>query len=135
MELFERIRYLSENKNKSLSKIAIHVGVTPQAFNKWLKLESEHNLWNHLPKILELFPDVREEWLFIGREPAFKDGTAVENQPTREEVEALKAENERLNAELNEERALNRKLTARLLVESTTDKAAVTATARAAGQE
>lgn len=115
MELFERIRYLCEVKEISQTKLGKKLGLSQSAFNRWLKKDTEHNLWDHLPKILELFPDVREEWLYIGREPAFKDGTVAEKTPTKEELDALKAENERLNAELNEERALNRKLTNKFL--------------------
>lgn len=48
---------------------------------------------------------------------------------------ALKKQLADAESELREERGLNRKLTARLLIEDTTDKAAVTATVKAAGQE
>lgn len=67
----------------------------------------------------------------MGQEPAFRNGTQAEVQPTRDEMEELKRENERLKSELAEADRLNRKLTARLLVEGTTDKGAATA----AGQE
>lgn len=80
-------------------------------------------------------------WLITG------DGEPLEEQAKPEQVEAwrleeiekenysLKIRLEETEAELREERSLNRKLTARLLVEGTTDKAAITATAKAAGQE
>lgn len=135
MELFERIRFLSKEKKVPLAKIAEHIKLTPQNFNKWFNKKTQRRFYDYLPTILELFPDVREEWLYIGREPAFKDGTVAEDMPTIEQVKALKAENERLNAELNEERALNRKLTNRLLHDGVTDEKSVADTARVVGQE
>lgn len=133
MELFERIRYLSRIKKISLAKIAAHIGESPQNFNQWFKPKSQRRLWEHLPKILELFPDVRREWLYFGQEPAFTDGRLAEDLPTKDEVLALKAENERLKAELAEADRLNRQLMTRLLVDGVGDKSAVTAIGKAAG--
>lgn len=117
MELFERIRYLSEIKGVSFAKIAKFLDVPQQTFHQWLKKGSQKNLWEHLPKILELYPDVRPEWLYMGQEPAFKDGTAsTEPELTPEEALKLREENERLKSELAEADRLNRKLAARLLV-------------------
>lgn len=123
MELFERIRHLSKAKKIPLAKIAEHLGVSPQNFNQWFKPKSQRRLWEHLPKILELFPDARPEWLYIGQEPAFRDGEAAEPTLTREHVATLEAENARLKQELAEADRLNRQLTARLLVEGSGDKA------------
>lgn len=116
MQLFERIRYICEITDVSQSKIARHLGVSQSSLNQWLKPGSQKNFFEHLPKILELFPDVRPEWLYMGQEPAFRDGTCAEPGPTPESLAALEAENARLRQELDEERALNRKLTARLLL-------------------
>lgn len=121
MELFERIRYLCEIKEVSLSKMAKKLGIPQQTFHQWLKPGSQKNIWEHLPKILELFPDARPEWLYMGEEPAFRDGTCAEPGPTKESIAALEAENARLRQELDEERALNRQLTARLLVDGSGD--------------
>lgn len=123
MELFERIRHLSKAKKIPLAKIAEHLGVSPQNFNQWFKPKSQRRLWEHLPKILELFPDARPEWLYIGQEPAFRDGKAAEPTLTREHVAMLEEENARLKQELAEADRLNRQLTARLLVEGSGDKA------------
>ncbi len=121
MELFERIRYLAEIKSLSLAKFARTLGFPQQTFHKWLTIQTQKHLFDHLPKILELFPDVRPEWLYMGQEPAFKDGKQAEALPTKEEVLALKEEKDRriaeLEAELKEERRLNRRLTERLLDE------------------
>ena len=133
MELFERIRYLSEKTGVSLSKIAREVGVPQPTFNQWLKIGSQKNIWEHLPKILDLFPDVRPEWLYIGQEPAFKDGSQAEDTPTRDEVLALKEENERLKAELAEADRLNRQLITRLLIDGVGDKDGAPGIGKAAG--
>lgn len=122
MELFERVRYLAEIKGLSLARFGKMLGFPQQTFHKWLSPQTQKHLFDHLPKILELFPDVRPEWLYIGQEPAFHDGTQAENQPTRDEMEELKRENERLKSELAEADRLNRKLTARMLIDGVGDK-------------
>lgn len=80
-------------------------------------------------------------WLITG------DGEPLDRQTNTEQVEAwrleeiekenysLKARLEQTEAELREERSLNRQLTARLLVEGTTDKATAAAIAKAAGKK
>ena len=122
MELFERIRFILKKKKVSQAALGNHLGFSPQNFSTCFSLEAEHRFWKHLPKILELFPDVRREWLYMGEEPAFRDGACAEPGPTKESIAALEAENARLRRDLDEERALNRKLTARLLVEGSGDK-------------
>lgn len=133
MELFERIRHLSKTKKIPLAKIAEHLGLSPQNFNQWFKPKSQRRLWEHLPKILELFPDVRPEWLYMGQEPAFKDGTEAEPGPGKERLAELEAENARLKEELAEADRLNRRLAARLLVDGVGDKDARTGTGKASG--
>lgn len=133
MELYERIRHLAEVKDVSLAKIAKSLGVPQQTFHQWLKPGSQKNIWEHLPEMMKMFPDISPEWLYMGKEPVLKvtiTGNVPEDLMTK-----LQAENERLKTELAEADRVNRKLTARLLVEGTTDKAAVTATAKTAGQE
>ena len=115
MELFERIRYLSKKTDCSLARIAAHIGVTPQAFNKWLDVKSQRNIWEHLPKIIELFPEVRPEWLYMDQEPAFHDGTGP--ALPSDSVQELKAKLISVEAALEEERRLNRRLLERLLDE------------------
>lgn len=101
-------------KGVSLAKIATHIGESPQTFGKWLTLGSQRNLWAHLPKIEELFPDVRPDWLWRGIGPIFWDGSGEESQPPVSIGDLQKKVTE-LEAELKEERALNRRLTERLL--------------------
>lgn len=132
MELFERIRFILKKKKVSQAALGNHLGFSPQNFSTCFSPKAQRRFWEHLPKILELFPDVRPEWLYMGQEPAFKDGTEAEPGPGKERLAELEAENARLRQELDEERALNRKLTARLLVDGVGDKDARTSTGKAA---
>lgn len=115
MELFERIRYISTVKDISLAKMAKTLDIPQQTFHQWLKPGSQKNLWEHLPKILEMFPDVRPEWLYMDQGAALRDGTAPEPLPTVEEMTALKTRVAELESELREADRLNRRLTERLL--------------------
>lgn len=122
MELFERIRFILKKKKVSQAALGNHLGFSPQNFSTCFSPKAEHRFWEHLPKILELFPDVRREWLYMGDEPAFRDGACAEPGPTKESIAALEAENARLRQELDEERAINRKLLDRLLLDGAGDK-------------
>ena len=117
MELFERIRYLAEIKEISLSKISKKLNIPQQTFNQWLKVGSQKNLWEHLPKILEIFPDIRPEWLYMGQEPVFRTDASAQNSVLEERVKALENELQRLQKQIF------------------VDKADGGAIARAAGQE
>lgn len=128
MELFERIRLISKERKVPLSRIAAHLGQSQQNFNKWFDAKTQRRFWEHLPAILELFPDVRPEWLYMGQEPAFQDGTCAERTPSKESLAALEAENAKLRQELDEERAINRKLLNRLLLDGVGDKREQTST-------
>jgi len=134
MELFERIRYLSENKRVSLSQLARNLGIPHQTFHQWLKPGSQKNIWEHLPKILKMFPDVRKEWLYMDELPALRDGSgpAPEANP---EVEALKAALAKKDAELREAYRVNSKLSAKLLLGADNDTQGTGDVAKAAGQE
>lgn len=130
MELYERIRFLAEKKGYSLAKLAKAVGFPQQTFHQWLKPGSQKNLWEHLPKILGLFPEVRPEWLYMGQEPAFHDGTQAEPAPSVAEVEALKARVSELEAELRQADRLNRQLTTKILIDGVGDQVAATNTGK-----
>ena len=76
MKLFERIRHISTTQGIPLYKIAEYLGESPSKFNQWLNEKSQKNIWEHLPKVIELFPNIRREWLYMGDEPMLKDGSA-----------------------------------------------------------
>lgn len=132
MELFERVRYISIIKDVSLAKVAKELGLAPQTFHHWLDIKSQRNLWEHLPKILEMFPDVRPEWLYMDQGPALHDGTGPET-PVSVEVQCLVAKVAELEAELRESDRLNRQLTTRLLMDGVGDKDAAKSTGKASG--
>lgn len=137
MELYERIRYLAETKKVSLAKMAKDLGIPQQTFHQWLKPGSQKNIWEHLPAILERFPDVQPAWLYMDEPPAFQDGTgpvkAAAAPDMGADVEALRAEVAQLRAELREEARRNQQLRTRLLVDGVGDKDAPSATGKASG--
>lgn len=124
MELFERVRYLSSYKGISLAKIAEHLSVLPQTFHQWLSAKSQKNLWEHLPKLVELFPGVNRRWLYMGEGEPFGEENPVPQE--------LQAELARIRAELDEVNRINRQLTTRLLIDGAGDKDAQTNTAKTA---
>ena len=73
MQLYERIRLLAQDRGISQAKLAEIVGVYPQKFSQWLNEKSQKNLWEHLPKILDAFPDIRPEWLYYDHGPMLRD--------------------------------------------------------------
>ncbi len=135
MQLYERIRLLLQEKGVSQSKLSELLGVYPQKFSQWLNEKSQKNLWEHLPKILEIFPDVRPEWLYYDGGPMLAvDAEPAGPRPERsleQELEEARATIAALEAELREASRLNRQLTTRLLVDGVGDNAAVTRTGKA----
>jgi len=65
MELFERVKYISKNLAASEAKLAAALGLPQRTFNNYLKKKSQRNLWELLPRILEIFPQVRRDWLYF----------------------------------------------------------------------
>jgi len=81
MQLFERIRFLAQEKSIPQSKLAEIIGVYPQKFSQWLTEKSQKNIWEHLPTILENFPDVRPEWLYCEDGPISREaGSPLPNR-------------------------------------------------------
>lgn len=136
MELYERVKTVAKHFSGSDKALAERLGVRQNTFSYYLTLKSQNNLWPLLPRILELFPDVSREWLYFGegemagnasaatpfpiiRDPMQADKDAGELRARIADLEAaLRAK----DAELTEERRLNRTLTTRLLVDGVGDK-------------
>lgn len=132
MQLYERIRLLAQDRGVSQAKLAEIVGVYPQKFSQWLNEKSQKNLWEHLPKILDAFPDIRPEWLYYDDGPMLRDAAdAQPNLDLEQQLVEARAKIAALEAELREADRLNRKLTARLLVDGVGDNADATATGKA----
>lgn len=114
MELFQRLLQLIELlENNSQTRFAKHIGLSQQTCNNYLKFEGQHKIRKALlDKILTVYPQVNRDWLFFGEgEPL--GGSQVLPTPCQDEKRRI-AE---LEAELAEERRLNRRLTERLLKE------------------
>ena len=113
--------------------MAKHLEVSPTRFHQWLNVKSQKNLWEHLPKLLELFPDVNRQWLYLGDGAAFQDGSGPETAPSSE-LKALQTRVAELEAELTEANRLNRQLVTRLFVDGAGDKGASITTAKSADE-
>lgn len=72
MELSERVRALAEHFDVSLTKLGERLGCKQNTFNYYLSKKTQDNLWKHLPKILEFFPELHREWLFFGEGPMLR---------------------------------------------------------------
>ena len=132
-------RSAKDGSRPSKSALAKFLGVSNGKLQKWELGQVP------LPDDLEMLHrtfGLSYAWLITGAGEPLEAVRHPERTDTwrMEELEkenfALKARLEETEAELREERSLNRQLTTRLLVEGTTDKGGVIATAaRAAGQE
>ena len=143
MELFQRVRDLAKAKAGSAKKLGELLGKSQPVFQAYLNETRQNNLWPLLPQILELFPDVSRDWLYFG------EGEMIASSPTAARVgeleteldaanamlDAKDAEIERLRSELDEERRLNRNLTAKLLLGDSTEGSAASSAKSADGQK
>lgn len=132
MQLFQRVKHIAKNKAGSAKSLGEALGLSQSRFNGYLNETRQNNLWPLLPQILELFPDVSRDWLYFG------EGEMIASSPTAARVgeleteldaanamlDAKDAEIERLRSELDEERRLNRNLTAKLLLGDSTEDSA-----------
>lgn len=132
MKLFQRVRTLAKTKAGSAKKLGELLGKSQPVFQGYLNETRQNNLWPLLPQILELYPDVSRDWLYFG------EGEMLSASPTAARVDELEteldaanamldakdAEIERLRSELDEERRLNRNLTAKLLLGDSTEDSA-----------
>jgi len=66
MQLFERIKVISEGVAQSQTALGKALGLSQSKFQGYLNAVSEKNLWQYLPKILELHPQVSRDWLYFG---------------------------------------------------------------------
>ena len=112
MHLFERVKKIAKHFAGSDTALAKKLGYRQQTFFGYLNEKRQDNLWPILPHILKLFPELSRDWLYFG------EGTMLaSNKPTQAAVSSDDCQKRiaELEAELKEERALNRRLTERLL--------------------
>jgi hypothetical protein len=66
MQLFQRVKQVAQAIAGSETKLAEKISLPQRKFNGYLNPISEKNLWQYLHLILEVYPDVRREWLYFG---------------------------------------------------------------------
>lgn len=111
MEFFERVCHVAELKGLNQTKLAEKLGQSQGTFNKWLNVKSQRNLWARLPELVQLFPDVRLEWLVSGEEPIFRDADILKP----DQVRNLILEKEKLERALAREREITSKMAGKLV--------------------
>ena len=123
MQLHERIRNFAKYKDISLTQLAKSLGIAQQTLNQWLKPGSQKNIYEHLPRLLELFPDLSRDWIWFGEgdmlgAPARgnRDELAAENTNLKAQLAKAQAKVERLEQQLEAERNLSHELTRRLML-------------------
>lgn len=133
--LFKRVIELAKIKEGSVKGLAEKLGMLRQTFNGYLCESREANLWPLLPRLLALYPDISRDWLYFGDGEMFGGKSTKQGMNEEALADALNQVKE-LQAELAEERRINRQLTARLLIDGVGDKPASPAIGKAAdGQE
>lgn len=136
MELFERVEAVLKIKGHSRHSLAKRLGIAQVTFNRYFNKENQDKLSAHLWALLEVYPDVRRDWLFFDEGQPFDDPPPSETQaaqaPPLVDIADMTAELATLRAELVEERRMNRKLVTRLLIDGVGDKGVPTNIAKAA---
>lgn len=114
MELFQRLLQLVELlAENSQSRFAKSVGLSQQTFNNYLNSEGQQKIRKTLlDTILSVYPQINRNWLYFGEGEMFASENSGAQMNTPADLQRRIAE---LEAELKEERRLNRDLTRRLL--------------------
>lgn len=113
MLLFQRVKEVASVLAGSQTILGERLGFSsPRTFQAYLTEARQDNLWPLLPKILEIFPELNRDWLYFGEGAMFTCNNVPEVPTSPHDCQRRITE---LEAELKEERALNRRLTERLL--------------------
>lgn len=122
----ERVDFVIKKKESSRSKLAAVLGIPQQTFNSYFHARRSNALLALSGRICDIWPDVSRRWLETGEGEIYQteQHSAEEYATLKAELDAKQAENERLRSELDEERRLNRTLTAKLLIEGRTEGSA-----------
>lgn len=67
--LYKRVLELLDFFHASKRACAKEFGINQKTLGNNLSDEGEKNLWQHLPKILEMYPRVSRQWLYFGEGP------------------------------------------------------------------
>lgn len=84
MELFQRIKELAVKCAGSETKLALALGLAQSRFNKYMNTKSQRNLWEYLPKILRLYPQLSRDWLYFGEGEMLKSKGEPEGEKKSE---------------------------------------------------
>ena len=113
MELYERLLKLTEIfADNSQAKFARSIGLSQQTFHGYLNSDGQQKIRKVvLDAIMTTYPEVNRDWLYFG------EGEMLASDAPAETAAASDCQRRitELEAELKEERALNRRLTERLL--------------------
>ena len=103
MELFERIKMLRD-KLGDYKKIYEPMELRQQKFQSYLNVTSQKNLWEHLPKLTDAYPEISKPWLYWGEGPMFTDAEslAIHAQKTAVAQHEVLAEANRKLVETNQ---------------------------------
>lgn len=71
MELFERAELVLKIKGHSRQYLAKRLGVAQVTFNRYFNKENQDKLAAYLWSLLEVYPDLRRDWLFFGEGDPF----------------------------------------------------------------
>ena len=113
MLLFQRVKEVASVLAGSQTILGEKLGFSsPRTFQAYLTEARQDNLWPLLPRILEIFPELSREWLYFGEGSMLARSGVQEMATLSNDCQRRITE---LEAELKEERALNRRLTERLL--------------------
>ncbi|WP_337519557.1 hypothetical protein [Desulfovibrio sp.] len=114
MELYERLIKLTEIfTDNSQAKFARSIGLFQQTFHGYLNPDGQQKIRKVvLDAILTTYPEVNRDWLYFGEGAMFTCNNVPEAPTSPHDCQRRITE---LEAELKEERALNRRLTERLL--------------------
>lgn len=104
MLLFQRVKSVAAHCCGTNQALAEQLGLQPTTFQGYLNEKRQDNLWPLLPRILEIYPQIRREWLY------FNEGSMIGEShnlsvETESPLAAALAEIVRLNQENRELRA------------------------------
>mgnify|MGYP005918986239 CR=1 FL=1 len=135
-QLFERVDFIVKEKT-SRTQLASMPGIPQQTFNSHFHSPRGKASTAPTGRLCELRPDVSRKRPETGEEVIHQavQPTAEECAALKAELEAGDAEIERLRSEPDEERRLNRTLTAKLLLGDSTEGSAVSSAKSAGGQQ
>lgn len=116
MQLYERIKEVCVILNVSQTSLASELGLSQSRFNQYLNIKSQKNLWDYLPQILNLFPQLNRNWLYFG-EGEMTGNACPHVEDILEEKKELQQKLTAIEKKLEEEQSINKKLINRLLLE------------------